>query len=201
MRARCVCAQVGPAVPRSGHSRGAAARAAHHRARQQQVRALRLRHCVHAASPRATLPVPCAEHVCVCVCVRRLCRQMPKREAERLAREIWAFKDEQDAAAAASSSCSGGASGGAGSGSGVRMSLADATAAFLERRFFAIPRLVTEVGTSAWRDDMASGASACQCPLHSRARPPTSRWPTRRSRTTSSWASTATTPTATCSCA
>lgn len=50
---------------------------------------------------------------------------MPKREAERLASEIWAFKDETDAVAP--------------------IALAEATAVFLERRFFAIPRLVTEV--------------------------------------------------------
>ncbi len=52
---------------------------------------------------------------------------MPKREAERLARDIWAAKDEQEAA------------------TGQRTSLAEATAAFLERRFFSVPRLVTEV--------------------------------------------------------
>lgn len=57
----------------------------------------------------------------------RMRRQMPKREAERLASEIWAFKDQQDAAAA------------------TPISLDEATAVFLERRFFAIPRLVTEV--------------------------------------------------------
>jgi hypothetical protein len=56
------------------------------------------------------------------------CRQMPKREAERLASEIWFFKDEADAVAA------------------TPVTLAEATALFLERRFFAIPRLVTEVG-------------------------------------------------------
>ena len=52
---------------------------------------------------------------------------MPKREAEKLAAEIWAFKDEQDAAGE------------------QYISLAEATAVFLERRFFAIPRLVSEV--------------------------------------------------------
>lgn len=56
-----------------------------------------------------------------------LCRQMSKREAERLATEIWAFKNEADASAASP------------------ITLAEATAVFLERRFFAIPRLVTEV--------------------------------------------------------
>lgn len=53
---------------------------------------------------------------------------MPKREAEKLAVEVWAFKGEQDAVAA------------------NPITLAEATAMFLERRFFAIPRLVTEVG-------------------------------------------------------
>lgn len=52
---------------------------------------------------------------------------MSKREAERLATEIWAFKDEADASGASP------------------LTLPEATAAFLERRFFAIPRLVTEV--------------------------------------------------------
>jgi hypothetical protein len=61
---------------------------------------------------------------------------MPKREAERLATEIWAYKDEADASAAASSP----------------ITLAEATAVFLERRFFAIPRLVSEVrSTSLFR--------------------------------------------------
>lgn len=53
---------------------------------------------------------------------------MPKREAEKLASEIWAFKDQQDAVA------------------DTPITLEEATAVFLERRFFAIPRLVTEVG-------------------------------------------------------
>lgn len=65
--------------------------------------------------------------------INQTCRQMPKREAEKLASEIWAFKDEQDAAAVGQSSA------------GSPMTLADATGVFLERRFFAIPRLVTEV--------------------------------------------------------
>lgn len=63
--------------------------------------------------------------------MRAATRHMPKREAEKLAREIWAFRDE---------------AAGAGGGEAGRASLADATAAFLERRYFAIPRLVTEVG-------------------------------------------------------
>jgi hypothetical protein len=52
---------------------------------------------------------------------------MSKREAEKLASEIWAFKDEHEAA------------------TGCIISLPEATAVFLERRFFAIPRLVIEV--------------------------------------------------------
>jgi hypothetical protein len=56
---------------------------------------------------------------------------MPKREAEKLASEIWAFKDEHD-------------------GAGDKpISLPEAAALFLERRYFAIPRLVTEVGGSS----------------------------------------------------
>eukprot|EP00775_Hariotina_reticulata_P003750 gene3750-4008_t len=54
-------------------------------------------------------------------------RHMPKREAEKLVNEIWQLKAEQEAAA------------------GVQMHLSDATAAFLERRFFSISRLVTEM--------------------------------------------------------
>jgi hypothetical protein len=57
----------------------------------------------------------------------RCCRRMSKRDAERLAREIWAAKDEAESAGA------------------PRAHLADVTATFLERRYFAIPRLVTEV--------------------------------------------------------
>lgn len=54
---------------------------------------------------------------------------MPKRDAEKLAREIWQAKDETEALP------------------GVpRQHLPDVTAAFLERRYFAIPRLITEVG-------------------------------------------------------
>lgn len=56
------------------------------------------------------------------------CRRMSKRDAEKLAREIWAAKDEAEAAGA------------------PRAHLADVTSTFLERRYFAIPRLVTEVG-------------------------------------------------------
>ncbi|KAF6260393.1 hypothetical protein COO60DRAFT_1637651 [Scenedesmus sp. NREL 46B-D3] len=54
-------------------------------------------------------------------------KRMSKRDAEKLAREIWAAKDEAEAAGA------------------PRSHLADVTATFLERRYFAIPRLVTEV--------------------------------------------------------
>ncbi|WIA09549.1 hypothetical protein OEZ85_008944 [Tetradesmus obliquus] len=54
-------------------------------------------------------------------------KRMSKRDAEKLAREIWAAKDEAEAAGA------------------PRAHLADVTATFLERRYFAIPRLVTEV--------------------------------------------------------
>lgn len=61
---------------------------------------------------------------------------MPKREAEKLAAEIWAFKDEQDAAGA------------------TLLTLAESAALFLERRFFAIPRLVTEV--CSWTPDLFS---------------------------------------------
>jgi hypothetical protein len=64
------------------------------------------------------------------------CRRMSKRDAEKLAREIWAAKDEAEAAGA------------------PRAHLADVTATFLERRYFAIPRLVTEVrdeaGMQSW---------------------------------------------------
>jgi hypothetical protein len=59
------------------------------------------------------------------------CRRMSKRDAERLAREIWAAKDEAESAGA------------------PRTHLADVTATFLERRYFAIPRLVTEVRHAA----------------------------------------------------
>jgi hypothetical protein len=52
---------------------------------------------------------------------------MSKREAEKLVREIWAAKDDQEAL------------------TGNPISLADFTALFLEKRYFSIPRLVTEV--------------------------------------------------------
>jgi hypothetical protein len=63
---------------------------------------------------------------------------MPKREAEKLVIEIWQFKAEQEAA------------------SGIVMHLSDATAAFLERRFFSISRLVTEASTSRQHHQAAS---------------------------------------------
>jgi len=69
-------------------------------------------------------------------CVWSHCRHMPKREAEKLVNEIWQFKAEQEAA------------------SGIVMHLSDATAAFLERRFFSISRLVTEASTS-WQHPLA----------------------------------------------
>jgi hypothetical protein len=69
-----------------------------------------------------------AHHVHGHMRVALSCRRMSKRDAEKLAREIWAAKDEAEAAGA------------------PRTHLADVTAAFLERRYFAIPRLVTEVG-------------------------------------------------------
>ena len=57
---------------------------------------------------------------------------MSKREAEKLVREIWVAKDDQEAL------------------TGTPISLADFTAMFLEKRYFAIPGLITEVRDRKW---------------------------------------------------
>lgn len=54
-------------------------------------------------------------------------RKMSKREGEKLVREIWAAKDDYETL------------------TGTRIGLVDYCTIFLEKRYFAIPRLVTEV--------------------------------------------------------